>query len=332
MISIIVPIYNLQNYLANCLNSILLQSYGDFEVLMVDDGSNDDSAQICQKYEKEDQRFHFMRQENGGVSAARNTGLDCASGEYIAFIDGDDIVAPFYLEQLLKAIKGNAMAMCMHERVFDYKFVFSDTGGEFNYYSTEDSAQKLLLGRFPVWVCGGLLLSRFIGDLRFPTGIRNNEDKYFIYHYLLNAAGNMIAFSNQKMYGYYVRQGSATDAGWNGRRDTIIMADKMHELTMDKHPEWENLSRSNQLTVRLNSLRAIAKTSDVYRENKGDFQQIKAETLSMQVPACAPRTTKLEYAALQAGNISFILLIRAYNRIMTGKMRDKRNERLSVQH
>ena len=99
-ISIIVPVYNSEKYLDACIDSILSQSFRDFELILVDDGSKDSSAQICDEYASQDTRVRVIHKANGGVSAARNDGLDIAKGEYITFIDSDDWVEREYLETL----------------------------------------------------------------------------------------------------------------------------------------------------------------------------------------------------------------------------------------
>lgn len=104
-ISIIVPIYNVEKYLRNCLDSIKAQTFKDFEVVIVDDGSPDSSAQIAQEYADGDSRFRIIHQENGGVGSARNTGIKNARGKYIAFVDGDDAIREFHLEKLIESAR-----------------------------------------------------------------------------------------------------------------------------------------------------------------------------------------------------------------------------------
>ena len=101
MISVIVPVYNVETYLEECLDSIQNQTYTDFEVLLVNDGSTDKSKEICGKYCKQDNRFQLLNQENQGLSAARNSGVAASTGEFIAFVDSDDIILPNYLETLM---------------------------------------------------------------------------------------------------------------------------------------------------------------------------------------------------------------------------------------
>ena len=99
-ISVIIPVYNAESYIGRCIESVQVQTFGDWQMILVDDGSNDNSLAICQKYAEIDDRIQVMHQENAGAGAARNTGLTKALGEYIVFIDSDDYVAEYYFELL----------------------------------------------------------------------------------------------------------------------------------------------------------------------------------------------------------------------------------------
>ena len=101
VVSVIIPVYNVENYLKECLDSVLAQTYTSFEVIMVDDGSTDSSGTICDEYEKKDKRFHAVHRENGGLSAARNTGLEEAKGKYVYFLDSDDWILKEALDSLV---------------------------------------------------------------------------------------------------------------------------------------------------------------------------------------------------------------------------------------
>ena len=104
LISIIVPIYNVENYLRQCLDSIVSQTYQNFECLLINDGSSDNSADICREYIEKDSRFRYFEKENVGVSSARNLGIERSKGQYITFIDSDDWVDSEYLEVLYRAL------------------------------------------------------------------------------------------------------------------------------------------------------------------------------------------------------------------------------------
>lgn len=105
LVSIIVPVFNVEKYLRQCLDSILGQTFNQFEVIIVNDGSTDNSGAICQEYEARDNRIVYLEKENGGVSEARNLGLDFATSEYIIFIDSDDWIEPTYVEVYMKKLK-----------------------------------------------------------------------------------------------------------------------------------------------------------------------------------------------------------------------------------
>lgn len=102
-ISVIVPVYNTEKYLRRCIDSVLAQTYADFELLLIDDGSKDKSGEICDEYAQKDARVRVFHKENGGVSSARNLGLDNARGEWVAFVDSDDYIE----ENYLKSFEGN---------------------------------------------------------------------------------------------------------------------------------------------------------------------------------------------------------------------------------
>lgn len=119
MISVIVPVYNSEMYLRECLDSVLRQTYQDFEVLLIDDGSNDGSGRICEEYALKDNRFFVIHKQNSGVSSSRNFGLTKAKGEYIAFVDSDDVLVDSYLEKLYQGILvGDAdVCLCKYSRI-----------------------------------------------------------------------------------------------------------------------------------------------------------------------------------------------------------------------
>lgn len=106
MISIIIPVYNAEFYLEECLDSIKSQSHPDFEVLCVNDGSTDRSEEICERYVREDKRFRLYSQENSGVSVARNLGIEQAKGEYLCFVDSDDVIANDFLRKFIRSNTG----------------------------------------------------------------------------------------------------------------------------------------------------------------------------------------------------------------------------------
>ena len=118
MVSLIVPVYQVEAYLPACLDSVLAQTCPPWECILIDDGSFDRSGEICDAYAAADARFRVIRQANGGVSAARNTGLAAAKGDYVAFLDSDDRLTPDFLERLLPSMEaGVDLAICEYRRI-----------------------------------------------------------------------------------------------------------------------------------------------------------------------------------------------------------------------
>ena len=326
LVTVIIPVYNLADCLKKSLTSVLNQTYHKLEILLIDDGSKDDTLACCKDLAEDDNRIRVIHQENSGVSAARNTGLEHSTGDLVTFIDGDDIIAPFYIASLVNEIKCNILSMCMHERVRDYSYKFQLEGVPYQIIGAQECGKRLLSGNFPVSVCGTLFRRDLIGEQRFPLGIKNNEDKYFLYEYLLRNQHGTVAFTNQKMYGYYVREGSATRSSWDGSRDTIKMADEMNRLTKKYHPEWRDISDANMIVVRLGILKSIIQSKNSSAEAKGEYHSIKKEILSKSIPTCANRSTKIEYAFLKMGDVFYKVLVKTYYGFMSDARRDKRNE------
>ena len=123
LISVIVPIYNVEKYINRCIDSIIEQTYTNLEIILVDDGSTDNSGSICDEYAKKDNRIKVIHKENGGVSSARNVGLDTAIGQYITFVDSDDYIEKKYCEILLKTLKKQKAdcVACGYNRIYKNK-------------------------------------------------------------------------------------------------------------------------------------------------------------------------------------------------------------------
>lgn len=198
LISIIVPIYNTEKYLRQCLDSILNQTYTNFEVLLVNDGSTDSSGMICQEYVENDSRFRYFEKENGGASSARNLGLERSGGAYITFIDSDDWVEPNYLDVLYTALKENDtdVAISTYKRfaqdgVF-YLRSYSREDDEFLNIGTRsrDSFLEILprLGELDhsfYSISSKLIKREIIGNLLFDEQVSYAEDlNFFFYLYL----------------------------------------------------------------------------------------------------------------------------------------------------
>lgn len=245
LISIIIPVYNVEIYIEQCLDSIKKQSYQNFEVIIVNDGSQDNTESICKKIVQFDARFKYFSKENGGVSSARNFGLDNANGHYITFIDGDDWVDPNHLEILIKSITENNsdIAICSYKEfrnnIFYIRYYTNKEKHllNFNIMTKEDfliNFPKLLSTN----VCFNNAVSKLfrrdlVKDLRFDNKLIYGEDLDFYFRLYLTTKN--ISFVNEDTYVYRIH-GDSTTSGFtqeHAEQELSIykkMYEKIYEL------------------------------------------------------------------------------------------------------
>lgn len=200
-ISVIAAVYNAEKWIHKCLDSLLSQTFGDFELILVDDGSPDRSGEICEEYAHKDSRIRVFHKENGGVSSARQFGLDNAAGEYVIHCDPDDWAEPNWLESLYSAaIKDNAdMTIC------DYKSIYTDHTKQCIVNPSLDSErlfEQMTHGKVHGSMCNKLIRRTLIekADAKFPIGVNIKEDVFFLLQVLL--ASPKIAYVNETLYNY----------------------------------------------------------------------------------------------------------------------------------
>ena len=209
MISVIVPVYNVAKYLKKCVDSILSQSYKDYEVILVDDGSTDDSGHICDEYVQKFPCIRVLHSKNGGLSVARNRGREASKGEYITYIDSDDVVSPDYLEVLYNLIqKYNADVSCCEFNFFtdNNELEFDLSNGIERCLSGNQAASKMLYGELHGSSACAILIKRSIAELNEFSKGKYHEDDLVSFKFYLSA--NKVAITSKKMYWYFQRPGS----------------------------------------------------------------------------------------------------------------------------
>ena len=226
LISIIVPVYKVEKYWNRCVDSILAQSYPNIEVILVDDGSPDRCPQICDEYAGKDARVRVIHKRNGGLSDARNAGMDVAEGKYIAFVDGDDYVDAEMYAALYRAIQtsGDKLAVCGFNKITEDGVLRKKTDMHFAPRLTEDEYwyQLFFLYRDLETVAWNKLYHRsLLRGLRFPLGAIH-EDEWLVHQYL-SRAGH-VSVVNQCLYYYVVREGSITTQPISIRSLSILEA------------------------------------------------------------------------------------------------------------
>lgn len=211
LITVVVPIYNVEKYLDKCIQSIINQTYRNLEIILVDDGSKDSSFMICDKYQTEDDRIQVIHKENGGLSDARNIGIDIAHGQYIMFIDSDDFIDLKMIEILYENLKqtDSDISLCGVNIVKNNKIKKNNKENKLEVFSRKQAYQNLYNYRAleTVVAWNKLYKIKIFDDIRYPKG-KINEDA-FIIHKLLEKI-DKIVYTPQKLYFYIKRKGSIT--------------------------------------------------------------------------------------------------------------------------
>lgn len=228
MISIIVPVYNIQEYLQRCVDSLLNQTYRDIEIILVDDGSTDTSGQLCDQLAKQDRRIRVIHKPNGGLSDARNAGIEVAKGEWLAFVDSDDWVESSFLEQLLNAAQDAAadIAICSYNLTYDHHPAQSIVINQPQQVLTQQQALEdvLTYQRYGGVMTWNKLCKRAIFDkhqLRFPKG-KLHEDNFTTYQAYFYA--NKLVYIDQPLYNYYQRSNGIMAEQFSERRYHAVEA------------------------------------------------------------------------------------------------------------
>ena len=252
-ISVIVPIYRVEQYLSDCVESVLSQTYSDFELILVDDGSPDRSGAICDTFAEKDSRIRVIHKENGGLSSARNAGLDIAQGKYVYFLDGDDTIHPELLSRVLPYLEDGADLVAFH-----FQWVYPDgktepclyhENGSFACSSQEDRVrfiiEKLLMEQIGWEACTRVFRREKIESykLRFEDNRRIfAEDLYFSLCYCAHA--DKIVSLSDCLYNYLQRDTSIMGENW-----TQLNIGRMNELgkaVLAFYQEWEDCNLLEQ--------------------------------------------------------------------------------------
>lgn len=233
LLSVIVPVYNVEKVLKRCVDSILAQDYTPMEVILVDDGSPDKCPQICDEYATKDKRIKVVHKTNGGVSSARNVGLDKAVGEYISFIDSDDSILPNMYSEMIEQLEQNKLDIieCKAQRVKKGVVKHSaDKGNLIICNAKEELIDCLKNDGGSVW--SKIYKKQVIGTVRFPEG-RVFEDTVAMFKFIANA--KVIGFFNKTFYNYYYNYSSITQTSFKtkARWDYVLARKDALDYTIE---------------------------------------------------------------------------------------------------
>lgn len=240
-ISVVVPVYNVRTYLKKAVHSIINQKYTNLEILLIDDGSTDGSAKLCDELKKTDDRIIVYHKENGGLSSARNFGTKYATGDYIIFIDSDDYIHPEMLLSMYSEIKETDadVSVCGITNVYTTKEVPQCADTEIKFVCDEEKFLKeLLIGeKIPGSICNKLLKKEIADKLSFPEG-KIYEDVF--YHLDLVKIAKSYVIITKPYYYYYHRENSITTQKYNSKKMTMIEAYTGYkDYVEEKYPALE---------------------------------------------------------------------------------------------
>lgn len=288
MISIIIPVYNVNKYLVKCIESILAQSFQKFEIILIDDGSTDGSAEICDAYAAKYNNIKVIHKENGGVSSARNMGLDICEGKFITFIDSDDWIHIDYLQTLRNLILDNSadIAICEYLRVDNENIVDEEISPNFETLTKIDSFNKIYTEKYinMIVVHGKLYRKNIFDNLRFPVG-KIHEDEYMIHKILFKA--EKIIYTDSKLLYYRHTPNSIMTSKFDEKQLHFI------EAIEDRL----NFCLANDLEF------LIPKIEDQYAyELMSNFYKVKASNIKYKKEIC--KEIKLKLFNLNSKNLT----------------------------
>ena len=274
LVSVIIPVYKVEKYIHECVESVKAQSYSNLEIILVDDGSPDNCPAICDEYACADKRIKVVHKKNGGLSSARNAGLDVASGKYVMFTDSDDFIDNDMVEELLAIAEGNNLDV-VGSSIKKYcnkqtKIIPDGLTSELTVFQNREALKWMLLTKIDVASWNKLFKRSAIGSHRFPLN-RYNEDVIFLFYLYLDEV--KVGYTNRAYYNYRTTEGGLTQTFSKKKFDVLSNADEMQEyLKKINAVELYDSARVYQDICRTNIMMSMIrhKVTDVFREEFAD--------------------------------------------------------------
>lgn len=269
LISIIIPVYNAQKYLPKCIFSVINQTYRDLEIILINDGSTDESKKICNKYAKRDDRIRVIHKENQGVSHTRNLGIEEANGDYIFFMDSDDFIDPNSIEELYKNIE-EADIVKMSYNIVDSHNNILDKVNLSGIYNKEEYISQIISGKIGGHSWGYLIKKDAIKDFWFDINTSCMEDMIFITKAILQC--NEVKVINSAYYNYFINQDGITCGKINLNKNVNDYCYSLKKI--EQILKQENMF-SKQIEENLESKRLKIMESEIAKvETKNQFEEV----------------------------------------------------------
>lgn len=290
MVSVIVPVYKVEDYLKRCVDSVLNQSYENLEIILVDDGSPDNCGEICDEYARQDNRVKVIHKENGGLSSARNVGIKIATGEYISFIDSDDWVDKDFIQKLRNALiqEKSDMSACLFCRTKGNEGQRAKFDKKIEIITNKKYYNVLSENTYAGYATNKLFKREIIinNNLLFDEKIFNGEDFPFTLEYTKYV--NKVSFIKQDLYYYFFRETSIMQTiSLSKRFLTLLHArEKALKLLSENAPECYDICKSSYLSI-LIKVKYMAMSDkknyiDIYNEVNTKLKENKKGILKLK--------------------------------------------------
>lgn len=304
LISIVLPIYNVEKYLSNCIESVLNQTYKNLEVILVDDGATDSCGRICDEYAEKDKRIVVYHKENGGLSDARNYGLEHCKGQYVTFIDSDDYIDSDYISYLYSVLikHGTKMSICQHKVHYDIGKI-KDLGhlGDEKLSSKECLERMLYHDVIDTSAWAKLYRTDLFDNVRYPKG-KIFEDIGTTYKLML--ASGQIACGYEAKYHYIFHENSIVNSSFSLKKmDMIEMTDKMAGDVLEIYPDLSDAVKRRQVYARFSTLNQMIDVKDrKYKKiRKQIIEYIKKNRLLIVLNPKSPKRDKIAMIGIIVG-------------------------------
>lgn len=314
-ITIVVPVYNVEKYLKKTVNSIRNQKIEDMEIILVDDGSTDDSGKICDEFAMIDSRIRVIHQNNFGVSSARNKGILNASGKYIMFVDADDILKENSLGLLLKIAEENDADIAigaMQVRSVKGKNISLDEDFSLSEYDRIEALKIFFRnsGEFETYTaCSKLYSKNVYSKILFEEGRSSNEDRYYFYKAILHS--NKIVNKNMYIYEYNRRNGSLSTNDIDIRiLDNVFFAEKMYFDVKKNIVDLENDAKYNLLITYMWVYRNFLRDYNAKKMYINEIKELKNNILIMYKEIKLSRVKKCEVWVIKYFNFLYSFLLK----------------------
>ncbi|RGR73077.1 glycosyltransferase family 2 protein [Holdemania filiformis] len=320
LISIILPLYNVENYLPKCMESLINQTYENIEIVMVDDGSDSVCAKLCDDYLQIDGRVKVFHKKNGGLSDARNYGIERASGEFIACIDPDDYVDLDYIEYLFKLIKkyNTKMSVCQHRICYSNGKVIELNLDGSEILCAEKALERMLYNDVIDTSAWAKLYHISLFDkIRYPKG-KIFEDIGTTYLFMIQSED--IAIGYESKYNYVIRSNSIVNSNFNENKLQLLeMTDKMSADVVEKYPLLNRAVLRRMVYARFSTLNQMLDITTHKKEKKEIIKFVKSHSFDILSDKKAPTRDKVAVVIL---NVSYPLYKLIWSKYRKRKMKE----------